>query len=488
MKNLNHLKIWQARDGLKNKEFSALELTNAYIDSIKDNQNLNCFITETFDIAIKDAKLSDSKIASNLNDIGLMEGIPIAHKDLLCTKGVLTTGGSKILDNFVPTYSATVVDKLYKEGACLLGKLNLDQFGMGSANQNSNYPPTKNPWGEGLVAGGSSGGSAAAISGLLVAGATGTDTGGSVRQPAAFCGVVGIKPTYGRCSRYGIIAYASSLDQCGVIAKDVRDSAIMLRAMSGYDAKDSTSANIAVPDFEKTLADGVKGLRVGIPKEYNAGHMPEEITSVWKKAIDLLTEAGAEIIEVSLPHTKYALSAYYIIACAEASSNLARYDGVRYGYRCEQKDLDRMYELTRAEGFGGEVKRRIMMGTYVLSAGFYDAYYLKAQKVRRLVSNDFKEAFKKVDVLVSPITPSAAFPNDENQDDPVKMYLNDIFSVTLNLAGLPGLCLPIELNGDGLPLAVQIIGKPFDEKTVLKASYALEKQANFSAKPKMWGK
>ena len=477
MTDLINLTIAQARDGLKAKDFSAVELTKSYITQMEKTKGLNAYITETTEQAVEAAKSADSNIVSG--NIRPMEGMPIAHKDLICTDGIRTTAGSKILENFVPNYESSVSQNLKGSGCLLLGKVNLDQFGMGSANMNSHFGTTKNPWGEELVAGGSSGGSASVVASKSAIGATGTDTGGSIRQPSAFCGITGIKPTYGRVSRWGVIAYASSLDQVGPMGKDVRDCAIMLQNMAGYDEKDSTSVNMPVPDFEGILEQGVKGMKIGIPKEYRLDNMPAEISDVWDDGIEMLKQAGAEIVEVSLPHTKYALPAYYIIASAEASSNLSRYDGVRYGLRVEGKDLDDMYELTRAEGFGEEVKRRILMGTYVLSAGFYDAYYVKAQKVRRLVANDFTEAFKTVDALLTPITPSSAFKIGENQDDPLKMYLNDVFSITLNLAGLPGMSVPVKLNKDGLPLGLQIIGKAFDEETVFKTAYALEQQADF---------
>ncbi|MGB1360747.1 MAG: Asp-tRNA(Asn)/Glu-tRNA(Gln) amidotransferase subunit GatA [Alphaproteobacteria bacterium] len=481
MTDLTKLTIAQATDGLKNKEFTAVELTQSYIDQMEKTRGLGAYITETPELALDGAKKADENIASG--NMRPMEGMPIAHKDLLCTKGVKTTAGSKMLDNFVPDYESTVSQKLADSGAISLGKVNLDQFGMGSTTQNSFYDTTKNPWGDDLVPGGSSGGSAAAVSARSAIATTGTDTGGSIRQPSAFCGVAGIRPTYGRVSRWGVIAYASSLDQVGPIGKDVRDCAIMLNNMSGHDAKDATSAKVEVPNFENALTGDVKGMKIGIPKEYSLDNMPAEIAKVWEDGKKMLTEAGAEIVDVSLPHTKYALPAYYIIACAEASSNLSRYDGVRYGLRVDGKDLDEMYELTRSEGFGEEVKRRILMGTYVLSAGFYDAYYIKAQKVRRLVANDFKEALNTVDALLTPITPSPAFKFGENQDDPVQMYLNDVFSVTLNMAGLPGMSVPVGLSESGLPLGLQVIGKAFDEETVLKISYALETQAGFNHTP-----
>ena len=481
MTDLTKLTISQATTGLKNKDFSAVELTKAYIEQIEKTDNLNAYITKTTDNALSQAKIADNNITSG--NMRPMEGMPIAHKDLLCTKGVKTTAGSKMLDNFIPDYESTVSQKLADSGCISLGKLNLDQFAMGSNGQSSFYGETKNPWGQDLVPGGSSSGSACAVSARSAIATTGTDTGGSIRQPSAFCGVAGIRPTYGRCSRWGVVAFASSLDQVGPIGKNVRDCAIMLSNMSGYDEKDSTSANIVVPDFESVLTSDIKGLKIGIPKEYYIDDMPQEIAKIWDSGKKMLVESGAEIVEVSLPHTKYALPAYYIIACAEASSNLSRYDGVRYGLRVDGKELDEMYELTRSEGFGEEVKRRILMGTYVLSAGFYDDYYIKAQKVRRLIANDFKKAFESVDALLTPITPSPAFKIGENQEDPVKMYLNDVFSVTLNMAGLPGMSVPVGFSESGLPLGLQIIGKAFDEETVLKASYALEQQAKFNATP-----
>jgi aspartyl-tRNA(Asn)/glutamyl-tRNA(Gln) amidotransferase subunit A len=409
-------------------------------------------------------------------------------KDLFCTKDVLTTAGSRILGNFKPTYESTVTTKCWQAGGVMMGKTNMDEFAMGSATTSSCHGPTINPWGKNLVPGGSSGGSSAAVAAGLAPFALGTDTGGSIRQPASFCGIVGIKPTYGRCSRWGVVAFASSLDQAGVFTRTVRDAAIALTAICGHDPKDSTSSPLAVPDFEKAIAAGVKGKKVGIPKEYRVEGTHAEILALWDKGAQLLKEAGAEIVEVSLPHTKYALPTYYIIAPAEASSNLARYDGVRYGLRVAEKgdSLDAMYMKTRAAGFGDEVKRRILIGTYVLSAGYYDAYYKKAQRVRYLIAQDFKKAFEKVDVLLTPTAPSAAFAIGENESDPVTMYLNDVFTVPASLAGLPGISIPGGLNKDGLPLGLQLIGKAFDEEGVLSAAQALEERLDFIAKPKGW--
>ena len=416
-----------------------------------------------------------------------LEGVPLGIKDLFCTKGVQTTAASKILKGYVPQYESTVTSNLFGAGATMLGKLNLDEFAMGSANITSHFGNVKNPWkrkdGKDLVPGGSSGGSAAAVAAHIVAGATGTDTGGSIRQPASLTGIVGLKPTYGRCSRWGIVAFASSLDQAGPMARDVRDAAILLKAMAGHDPKDSTSVPRPVPDYEKALTGNVKGLRFGIPKEYRIDGMPAEIEKLWQQGIEWLKAAGATPVEISLPHTKYALPTYYIIAPAEASSNLARYDGVRYGLRVPGNSLDEMYENTRAEGFGAEVRRRILIGTYVLSAGYYDAYYLKAQKVRTLIFQDFQKAWEQCDVILTPATPSAAFAIGENQDDPLAMYLQDVFTVPVNLAGLPGLSVPAGLSAEGLPLGLQLIGKPFDEETLLRVGGVVETAANFTARP-----
>jgi aspartyl-tRNA(Asn)/glutamyl-tRNA(Gln) amidotransferase subunit A len=487
MIDLTHLTVAEALAGLEKKKFSAVELTQAHIKAVEAARDLNCFITETPEIALKQAKASDER--RKAGKAGPIDGIPLAIKDLFCTEGVQTTAASKILKGFVPTYESTVTSQLFRDGAVMLGKTNLDEFAMGSSNTTSHYGNVISPWrdarGKDLVPGGSSGGSAAAVAARIAMGATGTDTGGSIRQPASFCGIAGIRPTYGRCSRWGIVAFASSLDQAGIFARNVEDCAILLRSMSGHDPKDSTSANIPVPDFAAAMSGNAKGLRIGIPKEYRVEGMPAEIEESWQQGIEWLKAAGAEIVDVSLPHTKYALPTYYIINPAEASSNLARYDGVRYGQRVQGKDLREMYENTRAEGFGAEVRRRIMVGTYVLSAGYYDAYYVKAQKVRRLIQNDFLEAFKKCDALLTPTAPSAAFAIGENEDDPIKMYLNDVFTVSLNLAGLPGLSVPGGLNKDGLPLGLQIIGKAFDEETVFRVGGVIEKAANFTALPQM---
>ncbi|GGF74729.1 glutamyl-tRNA(Gln) amidotransferase subunit A [Terasakiella brassicae] len=489
MTKLTNLTLAEARDGLKAGDFSAVELTKAHIDAMEKHKDLNAFITETPELALEQAQASDAKIKSG--DAGAMEGLPIAMKDLFCTEGVRTTAASRILDNFIPPYESTVSGNLKKAGAVMLGKTNLDEFAMGSANITSNFGAVKNPWGENvgkdLVPGGSSGGSAAAVAGGLALAATGTDTGGSIRQPASFSGIVGLKPTYGRCSRWGIVAFASSLDQAGPMTKTVRDAAIMLQSMAGYDVHDSTSARVDLPNFEAALSGDIKGLKIGIPKEYKVDGMPQEILELWKKGEEMLKDAGGEVVDVSLPHTKYALATYYIVAPAEASSNLARYDGVRYGHRAEGelKSLDDLYMKTRAQGFGEEVQRRIMIGTYVLSAGYYDAYYAKAQKIRTLIAQDFEKAYEQCDVILTPTCPSEAFGIGENEDDPVKMYLNDVFTVPTSLAGLPGISVPTGLSASGLPLGLQLIGRPFDEETVLRTADVLEKAAAFSAKPKM---
>lgn len=484
MTKLVDLTIAEAREGLRRREFSSVELTKEYIKEMEENRHLNAYVLETPELALEQAKTSDEKYRNGTN--GELEGIPLGIKDLFCTKGVRTTACSHILDGFVPQYESTVTSKLLNAGASVLGKLNLDEFAMGGSNETSYYGPVVNPWSKEvkLVAGGSSGGSAAGVSAKICAAATGTDTGGSIRQPSAFCGVTGVKPTYGRCSRYGIIAFASSLDQAGPIAKDVRDCAILLKSMAGYDEKDSTSAKVDVPDFEKILGQDVKGMKIGIPAEYRPEGLNEEIASYWDKGIEMLKARGAEIVNISLPHTKYALATYYIIAPAEASSNLARYDGLRYGLRVPGEHLDNMYINTRTEGFGKEVKRRIMIGTYVLSAGYYDAYYLKAQKVRRLIRDDFKKAFEKCDVILTPTAPTPAFPIGDKSmlDNPINMYLNDVFTVSVSLAGLPALSLPIGLSKDGLPLGLQVIGKAFDEESVFKTAYALEADAKFARK------
>jgi len=484
MTNLSSLTLAQMRDGLKAKKFSAVELATTHLDAIeKNNPNMNAFITITRDRALEMAKASDARLATNAG--GAIEGIPVGVKDLFCTKDVLTTAASHILDGFKPPYESTVTQQIWNAGGVMLGKLNLDEFAMGSSNMSSYYGPVKNPWGttSALVPGGSSGGSAAAVAANLCPIALGTDTGGSIRQPASFCGIVGIKPTYGRCSRLGIVAFASSLDQAGPITRSVRDSAIMLNVMCGHDPKDSTSAPRAVPDFEKALTGNIKGKKIGIPKEYRPDGIDPEITAMWDRGIALLKDAGAEIIDISLPHTKYALATYYIIAPAECSSNLARYDGVRFGLRVEGNSLTEMYEKTRASGFGNEVKRRIMIGTYVLSAGYYDAYYKKAQRVRWLIADDFRQAFEKVDTILTPTAPSAAFGFDYKPSNPVEMYLNDVFTVPTSLAGLPGISIPGALNKDGLPLGLQLIGKAFDEETILNVAHTLEQSIGFNARP-----
>lgn len=488
--NLTDLTLAEARDGLVARRFSAIELTDAHVAAVEAGRPLNAFITETPDAARAAAAESDRRIAAG--EARPLEGLPLAIKDLFCTAGVPTTAGSHILDGFKPPYESTVTANLWQAGAVMLGKVNLDEFAMGSSNMTSYHGPVENPWrrrgdNRPLTPGGSSGGSAAAVAARMALGATGTDTGGSIRQPAAFCGIVGIKPTYGRCSRWGIVAFASSLDQAGPMARTVRDAAILLREMAGHDPKDSTSVALPVPDFEKTLDQGVKGLRIGIPKEYRIAGTPPEIEALWQQGIAWLKDAGAEPVEVSLPHARFALPTYYIIAPAEASSNLARYDGVRFGLRVPGQTLDEMYENTRAAGFGAEVRRRVLIGTYVLSAGYYDAYYLKAQRVRARIVEDFRNAFEKVDAILTPATPSAAFGLDDKQDDPIAMYLNDVFTVTANLAGLPGLSVPGGLSAEGLPLGLQVLGRAFDEETVLRVGRQIEKAAGFTAKPAMAG-
>jgi aspartyl-tRNA(Asn)/glutamyl-tRNA(Gln) amidotransferase subunit A len=493
MTDLTALTIAEARDQLKAKAITATELTGAYIQAIENaNEALNAYIVTTPEKALEMAKASDARLASG--NAGALEGIPLGIKDLFGTEGIHTQAASHILDGFKPHYESTVTANLWADGAVMLGKLNMDEFAMGSSNETSYYGPVKNPWrAEGsnvdLVPGGSSGGSAAAVAARLCAGATATDTGGSIRQPAAFTGTVGIKPTYGRCSRWGIVAFASSLDQAGPIARDVRDAAILLKSMASVDAKDTTSVDIAVPDYESAIGKPLAGLKIGIPKEYRVDGMPEEIEKLWQQGIAWLKDAGASIVDISLPHTKYALPAYYIVAPAEASSNLARYDGVRYGLRVPGKDIVDMYERTRATGFGEEVKRRIMIGTYVLSAGYYDAYYLQAQKVRTLIKKDFEDVFHAgVDAILTPATPSAAFgiADQDMAADPVKMYLNDIFTVTVNMAGLPGIAVPAGLDARGLPLGLQLIGRPFDEETLFQTAYVIEQAAGKFNAPKWW--
>lgn len=487
MTKLTDLTVATALEGLNKKEFSAVELTKAHIDAIEAARDLNAFIVETPEIAIKQAAESDKRYATG--EARPLDGVPIGMKDLFCTNGVQTTAASHILEGFIPQYESTVSQKLWDSGCTMLGKLNLDEFAMGSSNTSSYFGNVINPWKDQtnpeaqLVPGGSSGGSSAAVSARLCLAATGTDTGGSIRQPAAFTGICGIKPTYGRCSRWGIIAFASSLDQAGIFARTTEDCAIMLNTMCGHDPKDSTSSTRDVPDFTKSLTMNMKGKKIGIPKEYRVDGMPAEIEKIWQDGISWLKDQGAEIVDVSLPHTKYALATYYIIAPAECSSNLARYDGVRYGLRETGNDLRDMYELSRASGFGDEVKRRIMIGTYVLSAGYYDAYYIKAQKVRRLITQDFDNAFETVDALLTPTAPSSAFAIGENEDDPITMYLNDVFTVPTSLAGLPGMSVPAGIDSKGLPLGLQIIGKPWDEETVFGVASAIERAANFVAKP-----
>ena len=509
MSELTKLTISQAREKLRGREITAAELTDAYLGAIDAaNPHLNAYVAVTHDRARDMAGASDARLARG--EGGALEGIPLGIKDLFATEGVHTQACSHILDGFKPRYESTVTSNLWADGAVMLGKLNMDEFAMGSSNETSYYGPVVNPWRRGrrdqavgdagakatrsldnaqLVPGGSSGGSAASVAASLCAGATATDTGGSIRQPAAFTGTVGIKPTYGRVSRWGTVAFASSLDQAGPIARDVRDAAILLRSMASVDPKDSTSVDRPVPDYEAAVGRSVKGMKVGIPKEYRMDGMPGEIEELWRKGIAWLKDAGAEIVDISLPHTKYALPAYYIVAPAEASSNLARYDGVRYGLRVPGKDIVEMYEKTRAAGFGREVKRRVMIGTYVLSAGYYDAYYLQAQKVRTLIKRDFETVFADgVDVILTPATPSAAFgvADQDMNADPVKMYLNDIFTVTVNMAGLPGIAVPAGLDGQGLPLGMQLIGRPFDEETLFQTAHVIEQAAGRFQPEKWW--
>ncbi|AIB14013.1 glutamyl-tRNA amidotransferase (plasmid) [Azospirillum argentinense] len=489
MTGLTHLTMAAALDGLAKKEFTAVELTEAHVKAVETIRPLNAFITETPEQALAMAKASDARRAKG--EAGPMEGLPIAVKDLFCTKGVPTTAASHILDGFKPEYESTVTSNLWRDGAVMLGKVNLDEFAMGSANITSHHGNVISPWSPGevgnwsrqLVPGGSSGGSAAAVAARAALGATGTDTGGSIRQPAAFTGIVGIKPTYGRCSRWGVVAFASSLDQAGPMTRTVEDAAIMLRSMCGFDPKDSTSVDMAVPDFRAALTGDIRGLKVGIPKEYRVEGMPAEIAAIWDQGIEWLKQAGAEPVEISLPHTKYALATYYIVAPAEASSNLARYDGLRYGLRVEGASLKDMYENTRGAGFGKEVRRRILIGTYVLSAGYYDAYYNKARQVRTRIKWDFDEAFKTCDVILTPTAPSTAFAIGEKMDDPIQMYLNDVFTVPASLAGLPGMSVPAGVGSDGLPLGLQLLGRPFDEETVLRVGQVIEKAAAVTATP-----
>ncbi|CDO38827.1 Asp-tRNA(Asn)/Glu-tRNA(Gln) amidotransferase subunit GatA [Novosphingobium sp. KN65.2] len=494
MTDLTELGVAQIRDGVAGGEFTAVEVAEAFNANVAAAQDaLNAFIVTTPDAAIDAAKATDAKRAKG-EALGKMGGVPIGMKDLFATRGVQTTAASHILEGFRPEYESTVSQKLWDAGAGMLGKLNLDQFAMGSSNETSYFGNVISPWrrndggNAALAPGGSSGGSSAAVSARLCPAATGTDTGGSIRQPAAFTGITGIKPTYGRCSRWGIVAFASSLDQAGPMARDTRDCAIMLEAMAGFDPKDSTSLDMPVPQWEAGLSADLKGKKVGIPREYRMDGMDAEIAALWDQGVAWLKDAGAEVVEISLPHTKYALPAYYIIAPAEASSNLARYDGVRYGLRDlpDGANLQDMYAATRAAGFGAEVKRRILIGTYVLSAGFYDAYYTQAQKVRTLISQDFAKAFEECDVILAPTTPTASFALGEKSDDPLSMYLNDVFSVPASLAGLPAMSVPAGINREGLPLGLQVIGKAFDEQGVLNAGLAIEQRAGFMAKPAKW--
>ena len=494
MNELTSLTLRAARDGLRAGDFTSVELTAAHIEAVAQARALNAYVLETPERALDMARASDGRLAKG--EAGPLEGLPLGIKDLFCTEGVRTTACSRILDDFTPAYESTVTAQLWRDGAVMLGKLNNDEFAMGSSNETSCFGPVVSPWrrrdpdaGDApLVPGGSSGGSAAAVAARLCLGATATDTGGSIRQPAAFTGTAGIKPTYGRCSRWGIVAFASSLDQAGPIARNVGDCAVLLRSMAGHDPKDTTSADLPVPDYEAALERGVKGLRIGIPKEYRIEGMPAEIQALWDKGRDWLRQAGATIVEVSLPHTRHALAAYYIVAPAEASSNLARYDGVRYGMRMPGRDIVEMYEKTRAEGFGREVKRRIMIGTYVLSAGYYDAYYVRAQRIRTLIKRDFEECFAAgIDAVLTPATPSGAFGiGEKGSADPVEMYLNDVFTVTVNMAGLPGIAVPAGLDSRGLPLGLQLIGRPFDEETLFAGARVIEEAAGPMDLPQPW--
>ena len=488
MTGLTELTLAAARAGLAAGDFTSEELTRAHLDALEATRPLNAFIVETPERALDMARASDARRAQG--EAGLLEGLPIAVKDLFCTEGVQTTAGSRILGGFTPPYESTVTANLWAEGAVMLGKTNMDEFAMGSSNITSQYGRVENPWraagsNRALAPGGSSGGSAAAVAARAAPAATGTDTGGSIRQPAAFCGIVGMKPTYGRCSRWGIVAFASSLDQAGPITRTVRDSTIVLRAMAGHDPKDSTSVPTPVPDYEAALTGDISGLRIGIPAEYRLDGTPAAIVALWERGIEWLKAAGAEIVEISLPHTKYALPAYYIVAPAEASSNLARYDGVRFGLReaGDAADLTVMYEATRGAGFGAEVRRRILIGAYVLSAGYYDAYYIKAQRVRSLIARDFADAFGRVDAILTPTTPTAAFALGEKMDDPIAMYLNDVFTVPASMAGLPAISVPAGLDDDGLPLGLHLIANAFEEETLFRVAGVLEEAADFTARP-----
>ena len=491
MTELTSLTLAQARDALRRKEFSASELADEHLAAIEQARALNAFVLETPERARDMARAADARLVKG--EGGPLEGLPLGIKDLFCTEGVRTTACSHILENFVPPYESTVTANLWRDGAVLLGKLNNDEFAMGSSTETSYFGPAVSPWRRRgadakLVPGGSSGGSAAAVAANLCVGATGTDTGGSIRQPAAFCGIVGVKPTYGRCSRWGIVAFASSLDQAGSFARTVRDCAILLRSMAGHDPRDTTCADLPVPDYEKAVGASVKGMRIGIPKEYRMPGMASEIETLWQRGAQWLKDAGAETVDISLPATKYALPAYYIVAPAEASSNLARYDGVRYGLRVPGRDITEMYERTRAAGFGKEVRRRIMIGTYVLSAGYYDAYYLRAQKVRTLIKRDFEQCFAQgIDAILTPTTPSAAFAvGEKGRVDPIEMYLNDVFTVTVNMAGLPGISVPSGLDANGLPLGLQLIGRPFEEETLFALGAVIERAAGRFTPERWW--
>ena len=475
MSEINNLKLCDLVDKIKNKKLSSKEITEAFINRSKKSSKLNSYITDNFDNALNSAKEFDEKPDFNKK----IPGIPLAVKDLFCTKNLRTTAGSKILENFIPTYESTVTQNIIDHGGIIIGKLNCDEFAMGSSNETSNYGNVQNPISENLVPGGSSGGSSAALAAKLTPATIGTDTGGSIRQPASFTGTVGLKPTYGSCSRYGIVAFASSLDQAGPMTHDVKDCALLLEVMSSFDTKDSTSVEFTRGNYLNDLNENIKGKKIGIPKEYKVDGMPKEIEDLWEKGIKIIKDNGGDVIDISLPNTNYALPTYYIVAPAEASSNLARYDGVKYGFRSKGENLIDMYEKTRSEGFGDEVKRRIMIGTYVLSSGYYDAYYLKAQKVRRLIKNDFDEAYKKEDAILTPSTPSSAFKIGEKLNDPVSMYLNDIFTVPINLAGLPAISIPAGHDNNGFPLGLQIIGKAFDEQNILNIAYSIEKNIGY---------
>ncbi len=475
MSDITKLSLNELIQNIRNKKLSSTEITNSFIERSEKSKKLNTYVTDNFSSALEAAKIFDEKPNMDLK----LPGIPIAVKDLFCTNGVRTTAGSNILNNFIPPYESTVTQSMWDEGAILLGKLNCDEFAMGSSNETSFFGNVQNPIGKNLVPGGSSGGSSAALAASLTPVTIGTDTGGSIRQPASFTGTVGLKPTYGSCSRYGIVAFASSLDQAGPMSQNVKDAALLLEVISKFDNKDSTSIDFKRNEYSSELTNNIKGLKIGIPNEYRVEGMPKEIEDLWKKGIEIIKDCGAEIVDISLPTTKYALPTYYIVAPAEASSNLARYDGVKYGFRSEGENLIDMYEKTRSEGFGEEVKRRILIGTYVLSSGYYDAYYLKAQKVRQLIKKDFDNVYNNVDAILTPSTPSSAFKIGEKTDDPVSMYLNDIFTVPVNLAGLPGISIPAGTDNKGFPLGLQIIGKPFDEQTILNIAYSMEEKINF---------